>query len=64
MTREMGMLTKEPIMKPRSHVSKKLGPNPGFTNARRKVMIKDIMTDVKAANTMSQYFLLIFNLTS
>jgi hypothetical protein len=63
-TREIGMLTNEPTMKPRSHISQKRSVQPLFTSTRMKVMIRDITTEVRAANNIPLYFLFILKATS
>ena len=63
-TREIGMLTAEPIMKPRIQSSQNFGLTLVFTRVMMKVMMNDITTDVNVANKNSLYFADTFKLTS
>ena len=63
-TSEIGMLTAEPMMKPRIHKSQNCTLNPVFTSVIMKVMMKDMTTEVRAANKISRYFLFILNVIS
>jgi hypothetical protein len=62
--REIGMLSNELTMKPRSHISQKRSVQPLFTNTRMNVIIRDITTEVRAANNIPLYFLFILKATN